>query len=69
VGERMLLSGLVQAFQAEGTMRRPERGKFKVFDKVGEKLARLQTISEGALEGDGVRELAGARSCGALGTW
>lgn len=66
----MLLSGIVQAFQAEGrTMQRPERGKFKVFDRVGEKLARLQTISKGALEGDGVRELAGARSCGASGTW
>lgn len=44
----MLLTRIVQTFQAEGrAMKRPERGKFNVFDRVGEKLTRLELITKG----------------------
>lgn len=70
MGERTLLPRMVLASQAEGrAMQRPERGTFNVFDRVGEELAWLETITKGGLEGDGVRELAGAGSGGALCTW
>lgn len=69
MGERTLLTRMVRAFQAEGrATQRPERDTFNVFGRVGEKLAWLETITKGGLEGDGLRELAGAGSCGALCT-
>lgn len=65
----MLLTRVVQSFQAEGrAAQRPERGECKVLDQAGRKLAGLELIAKGRLEGDGVRGLAGAGSCGALGT-
>lgn len=66
VRERMLLTRIVRAFQAEGrAVQRPQRGEFK-FDRVGEKLMWLEMISKQGVEGGGIRELAGASPCGAL---